>query len=207
MNFFQRVSLLFYSTFVMFVAVFWIALSLGYLNYQDFIKLLHIVYTDDDLKHLAGLWAGFLLVLNYIFYRILAGNVRRDKIYTFENPNGRVSVSLFALEDLIKRTLLQFNEIKDARPTIRITNKEFLAKIPLQLKSESSIPEITSMVQLEVLRRIKDTIGINEKVTVEVYIGKIYPLRSKEKIDISRKSSGQDRDSNGPIVPFQGYGA
>lgn len=207
MNFLQRLSLLFYSTFVMYVAFFWITLSVGYLNYDDYIKLIYLIYTDENLKYVAGMLAGILIAVNYVFYRILSVNVRQDKVYAFENPNGRVSVSLFALEDLIRRMLLQFIEIKDVKPTIRISNKGFQVKIPLVLKSEVNIPEVTTRVQLEVLKKIKETIGVDEIIKVSVYVGKIHPTRFKERIDKSEKAEPKDDDSKGPIVPFQGYGA
>ncbi|MGE0269072.1 MAG: alkaline shock response membrane anchor protein AmaP [Candidatus Omnitrophota bacterium] len=207
MNFLQRLSLLFYSTFVMYIAFFWITLSVGYLNYDDYIKLIYLVYTDENLKYIAGMLAGILIVVNYVFYRILSVNVRQDKVYSFENPNGRVSVSLFALEDLIRRMLLQFIEIKDVKPTIRISNKGFQVKIPLVLKSEVNIPEVTTRVQSEVLKKIKDTIGVDEIIKVGVYVGKIHPARFKERLDKSDKSESKDDDSKGPIVPFQGYGS
>lgn len=207
MNFLQRLCLLFYATFVMYVSIFWIAISIGKLNYDEYVKLIYLICTDENLKYLTGMAASFLLVINYLLYRILSVNVRQDKIYSFENPNGRVSVSLFALEDLIRRMLLQFVEIKDVKPTIRITNKGFQVKVPLVLKSEFNIPEITTRVQLEILKKIKETIGVEETIKVAVYVGKIYPTRFKERIDKAEKIESKDDENKGPIVPFQGYGA
>lgn len=207
MNFLQRLSLLFYATFVMYVSCFWIALVVGRLNYDEYIKLIYLICTDENLRYLTGMAAGGMIVINYLLYRILSVNARQDKVYAFENPNGRVSVSLFALEDLIRRMLLQFVEIKDVKPTIRITNKGFQVKVPLILKSEMNIPELTTRVQLEVLKKIKDTIGVEETIKVAVYVSKIYPAKYKERIEKPERIEPKDDENKGPIVPFQGYGA
>lgn len=145
-----------------------------------------------------------MLALNFVFYRFFSVNIHRDKIIAFDNPGGRVSVSLMAMEDLVRRLLFRISEIKDVKPIIKASNKGLNIKVKLVLRSEGNIPEIASRVQTQVLKKIQDTIGLDEPVNVSVYVGKIIPEKVKQKQSSDKEPSD---DKSGPDVPFRGYRA
>ncbi len=106
MGFLRRINIYFYAGFVMFVAVFLIGMSterIPGINHLDAISTLKTIYGDENLRILVGIFGVFLILINYIMFRMLATNTRKDKIIAFDNPNGRVTVSLFAMEDMIRR--------------------------------------------------------------------------------------------------------
>jgi len=73
----------------------------------------------------------------------------------------------------------------------------------LSLCAEVNIPEITARVQETVKEKIQNIVGIDEPVTVMIYIGKIFvPATTKSD---SRDAGGKGNDSLN--VPFQGYRA
>lgn len=224
MNFFQRLGLFFYVSFVAYVCFFWIIIVddqfFDNIQYQDYIHYLQVIFSSGYLPNLIMLTAVFVMLLNLLFYCLLSTSVKRDRVISFDNPNGRVSVSLYALEDLVKRTILQFDEIKDNKPTIRVASRVLRIRVPIVLKSDVQIPEVTSRVQAEVLKKIRDTIGGSQKIDISVYVNKIQQKKLKPKAPAPRpvqaapesktaESPKKDPESrnektDGPVIPFQG---
>ena len=127
---------------------------------------------------------------------------RQDNIIAFDNPAGRVSVSLVALEEMIKRKVVQMPDIKDVKVRLTASKKGLYVRIKLVLSSEVNIPEITSKVQDKIARKVQSTIGIEEPVNVAIYVGKIIPEKMKEKLQ-----NVQQEEKTEVNVPFEGYRA
>ena len=75
--------------------------------------------------------------------------------------------------------------------------------VKLSLMSDVNIPGLTSRVQDAILNKVQDTIGLEEKVDIQVYIGKISLQDYRE----SSKRS-EDEPEDGPSkrrVPYHGY--
>lgn len=204
MNLFTRVAILFYVTIILFLGCFAILYVFNVLSYKDIVDLLYITYLDDNLRVAVGCIAAGLLFINFILYRQLDVNVHKEKVIAFDNPSGRVSVALVALEDLIRRTISRFPEVKESKVDIRALKRALSVKILLVLCSEVNIPELTSIVQETAKRKIQDIIGLDEPLNISVYISKILGDAVKDK-----KSGKKEEPEERPVVqvPFQGYRA
>jgi uncharacterized alkaline shock family protein YloU len=195
---------LFYVTIILFLGCFAILYVLNVLSYKDIVDLLYITYLDDNLRIAVGCVAVGLLFINFILYRQLDVNAHKEKIIAFDNPSGRVSVALVALEDLIRRTISRFPEVKESKVDIRASKRALSVKIRLVLCSEVNIPELTSIVQETAKRKIQDIIGLDEPLNISVYISKILGDVVKDKKS-GKKEGPEERP--GVQVPFQGYRA
>jgi uncharacterized alkaline shock family protein YloU len=204
MKFFTRVAVLFYVTLVLFLSCFLLMFIGNLINYENVTDVFYAIYVDNTLKMVTGIVALILLLMNFIFYRLFSINVRGEKIIAFDNPSGRVSVSLVALEDLVKRRVAKLPEIKEVKASITASKKGLNIKSRLAFRSEVNIPEITSRVQEIIKKKIQDTIGIDEPVDVSIYVGKILPEKVKEKHHKEKEEKEERSDSN---IPFQGYRA
>ncbi len=206
MNFLKRITVLFFVTLNMFLISVLSLYVANVLVFEDVVSLLSVIYTDINARIVFAGLAAFILVMNYIFYKLFTVNVHRDKTIAFDNPEGRVSVSLVALEDLVKRTLQQVDRIKDAKSNIVASKKGLHVKVRLAIKSDVSIPTITSQVQELIKDKIQDTIGLDEKVDINVYINKII---ADSTLDTKKKSKSEDKTDKGGeterSVPFHGY--
>ena len=87
------------------------------LDLQTIQRLLQMVYFDHQSGAVAGICAGAIMFMSFLLARLIYGSHRRERTIAFENPNGGVTVSLTALEDLIKRLMGQMPEIKEIRDT------------------------------------------------------------------------------------------
>ena len=210
MNFIKRITVLLHVMTMMFLAGFILLFVLQWwifsIDFETFFIIATGIHSDENLRAAFACLALFLLFENFVFYKVFSVNVRRDKIIAFDNPSGRVSVSLFALEDLIKRLISQQAEVKDARTSITASRKGLSVRIKMALISEENIPEMTSKIQEMVTQKIQDTIGIEEKIDINIYVGKIILGRSKVK-QKKKEEEAPEKEENPPNIPFQGYRA
>jgi uncharacterized alkaline shock family protein YloU len=172
--------------------------------FQDVVYLMYRIYHDMDLRIFFGARAAVLLVKNFIYVRTLAGYQQRGKTIAFDNPSGRVSVSLVALEDLIRRVIERVPEVKDVKPVITANKKGIDVWAKVILRADVNLPDMTSKLQDLVKRKIQDTIGLEETVVVRIDVVKILS---------DGKSKSKDKDGDHPTqaiepnVPFHGYRA
>lgn len=206
MDFIKRMAVLIYVTLILFIGSFLVLFSTGWLSPDQVFDALKAIFADEQLRAIFGGVGAFLLVINFIFYQIYSVNVHRDKIIAFDNPSGRVSVSLMALEDLVRRKMMQIDEIKEVKPNIKATRKGLQVSIKMMLKTEVSIPEISSKVQSQVKDKIHDLIGLEETVSVSIYVNKILPDHSSDNKKKDKPLKKIQEPAEAP-VPFRGYRA
>jgi len=204
MNFLKRLAMLIYVALTAFISLIAILYVAHYYSYNGVSEAMYVIYKDDSLRMVFGGIAAGMFVLNLICYRLFSVNVRRDRIIAFDNPSGRVSVSLIALEDMIKRSVHSLKEVKELKSTIRVAKKGLQVKLRLNLRSDVNIPNVTSKVQDLVTKKVQDTIGIDEPVNVSIYVGKILGEPVNRKKD---QNEPPDDTSSLPNIPFQGYRA
>lgn len=198
-----RFAFLFYFITALFLGV---SLGLFVLNlvpFSDVADLLFVIYYDPQLRIIFGIIALALLMKNYIFAKVIFGTQQKGKIIAFDNPAGRVSVSLTAMEDLIRRVIARVPEVKEVKSAITAGKKGLEVESRLILNADVNIPEMTSKLQDIVKRKIQNTIGIEEEVIVRIHVVKIIPDNKARR----RKIDNDDDAESETNVPFQGYRA
>jgi len=203
-KFLTRIAVLFYVTLVMFLSSFVLLFVLNYIEIQNISNMFSMIYHDEALRMIFAVAACGLLLLNFIFYRAFTVNMHKEKTIAFDNPAGRVSVSLGAIEDLTKRVVSRISEVREVKSKISASKKGLHIKIKLILRAEGSIPEVTSRVQDLVKRRVQDTIGLDEPIEVAIFVGKILDDQGKEKRLPKKEEVKKEPEQN---IPFQGYRA
>ena len=204
MKFLTRLAVLFYVTLIIFLSSFVLLFVLNYIEIQNVMNVVTVLYYDEAMRMAFAIGACGLLLLNYIFYQAFAKSGRDEKTIAFDNPAGRVSVSLVAIEELTKRVISRISEVREVKSKISMSKKGLLIKIRLILRAEGSIPEVTSRVQELVKRKVQNTIGLDEPIEVAIFVGKILPDQGREKLPSKKEESPKEEQRN---VPFQGYRA
>lgn len=203
MDFLKRLTVLFIVTVVLFFGCTVLLFVTHWLSFESAYEFARVIYSDQNLRLIAGGTAAVVLLLNFILYRIFSINVRRARVIAFDNPSGRVSVSLQAIEELIKRILTRMPEVKDSKIAIRAARRGLHVIVKLSLMSDVNIPGLTSRVQDAILNKVQDTIGLEERVDVQVYIGKISPQDHREAAPGA--DEGGSQQAMRPGVPYHGY--
>ena len=204
MKFLTRIAVLFYVTMMLFVSSFILLFVLNKIEISSVLNFLTLIYFDETLRLIFASAAAVLLLLNFVFYQSFTVNVHRGKTIAFDNPSGRVSVSLGAIEELTKRVISKAPEVREVKSKISVSKKGLLIKITLILRVEGSIPELTSRVQELVKSKVQDAIGLDEPIEVAIYVGKIISDQGKEKRLPKKEEIKKEQEPN---VPFQGYRA
>jgi len=200
-----RLAVLFYEVmillFVSFLALFVThRISLTTIN-----QILEIIYADWNMRLLFGTIAVILFFKTYIMGRMIYGVHEKERNIAFDNPAGRVYVTLTAMEDLIRRTLARQDEVKESRVTLLAKKGGDLhVGTRLTLNVDCNIPEMTSKIQELIQNKIEKTIGSEHKIFVEVDVVKIL---TREKSPVKAKKGADETGEQESNVPFEGYRA
>ncbi len=205
MKFMIRLGVVFYVTMILILTCVALLLVLNAVPFDLIVKLLELAYYDFNIRLAVGAVAVAILLINHLFSRAILSEQQRGKIIAFDNPSGRVSVSLSALEDLVRKEIFMIREVKETKIKIAVGRRGLDVAARLVLNTDVNIPEMTSSLQELVKKKIQDTIGIDETVTVRVHVMKIVPEGRKTKSP--KVTEEAEAKADAPNVPFPGYRA
>ena len=129
---------------------------------------------QPDLWIICSLTGVLMLIITFFTSRIMLARFQREKTIAFSNPEGQVTISLSAIEDLIRRIARQVQEVKDLRCDVTAQKKgaiQITARVTLW--SDANIPEVTERLQNLIKSKVQDMLGLEETVICTVHISKI----------------------------------
>jgi len=149
---------------------------------------------QPDLWLVSGFTGLLMFVITLSISRIMLGRFQREKTIAFTNPEGQVTISLSAIEDLIRKIAKLIPEIKDLRCDVKANKKgaiQIIARVALW--SDANIPEATEKVQNLIKTKVQDMLGLEETVVCTVHISKImhredFKKRRSDKQEVSDES-------------------
>lgn len=201
MRFLSVLGIIFYTSIVFFIGGMLIIFALNWLPlHESLSELMLYLPLSLNSRLIIGLVGILLIVISVSFAQVILGKMQQERTIAFANPQGQVTISLAAVEDLIKRLTRGMPEIKEIRPDVIATKKGIRVDMRLILASEVNIPELTSRLQETVKSKVQDTLGIEEQIIVRIHVAKIISTEDKDK-----KKKESDREEQHPI-PFGGYG-
>jgi uncharacterized alkaline shock family protein YloU len=206
MRVFVWIAIFFYVIIISLVG-FTSLLSLAhFIDLNTYVDFLTFVHKDPKANIISGFIVAATMVISWIFAQIIYGRQEKERTILIDNPLGRVSISVSAMEDLIRRMVVRTPQIKEIRPNIISKKKGLNIEIKLVLRSDSNIPALTAELQDMIKRKIQDLVGADERVNIRVHVVKI----SAESVEMKR--GGRDDDDEGmgvgsQTVPFHGYRA
>lgn len=192
-----RIAILFYISIICTTGISVMLFVAHILDLQTIQRLLQMVYFDRQSGAIAGVCSGGIIFMSFLLAKLIYASRQKHRTIAFENPTGGVTVALTALEDLIKRLIVQMPEVKEIRPHMIAVRKGLEVDIKLVLRHEVNIPELTARFQDLVRRKIEEAIGMEGKINIRVHVIKI----SLEDI----RSRNKDEFQIPAQVPFQGY--
>lgn len=202
----RALGVLFYATVLVVVGVLMIVFSVvfSFENLQpQSIKYINdlLIYTQTSLsvRLIIGLSGLLLILISFSFAQLILGRLQREKTIAFSNPTGQVTISLAAVEDLIKRVTSGIYEIKEIKPNVIAGKKGIEVDVRLVLKSEANIPDLTNQLQDLIKSKIQEILGIEEQIIVKIHVAKIVSFEERE-----RRKKELVRDEH--AIPFSGYG-
>ena len=138
--------------------------------------------------------------LLFISAQIILGKFQREKTIAFTTSSGQVTISLSAVEDLIRRLAGIIPEVKELRPNVVANKKGIIVEMRVVLRSEANIPELTSRLQDLTRSKIQEVLGVDEQIIIRIHVAKI----THDEKDPRRKKDFEKEDRS--TIPFSGYG-
>jgi hypothetical protein len=111
---------------------------------------------------------GIIWVVNWFDY------VYRTKVVSFDNPGGKIKISLRAIEDYINSMLMkQMPGIRAIKVKTGLSARGLETKIILKLYAHLNIPETCSGVQELTKDYLQDAVGVERISNIEVFVTSI----------------------------------
>ncbi|MCX5681710.1 MAG: alkaline shock response membrane anchor protein AmaP, partial [Candidatus Omnitrophica bacterium] len=164
MRLIAHIAMFFYLTIISLVAAVAVSFAAHWSRLEQINYYLGVAYESKNFCAFTIAFSVGAVVLSFLFSRVIIGVQQKERTIAFENPVGRVSISLSALEDMIKRTILRIPDVKEIKSNIRATKKGIDVTCRLVLKAEGSIPDTTSRIQDLIKSRIQEILGLEENV-------------------------------------------
>lgn len=190
----SNLTIIFYSIFFFLIGVVLLSMALNLVPRDLAAYTIDFLYTNHNMRLITGLTGALLITVTLLVLQIIVGRMRMERTIAFDNPDGRVTISLSAIEDFIKRLTKQLPEIKELKPSVIATKKGIDITARLVLFSDTNIPEVTEKIQNIIKGRILDILGIEEAISVGVHIAKI----------VQREEPREARTKEKEPAPFRG---
>lgn len=200
MKFLSILGILFYSAVITAIGLVLIVFALNFLLPQDVNNVLVYLQESPNSRIIIGLVGALLILISFSFAQIILGKFQREKTIAFSTSGGQVTISLSAVEDLIRRLAGVIPEIKELRPNVVANKKGIIADMRVVLRSEANIPELTSRLQDIARSKIQEVLGLEEQIIIRIHVAKI----AHDDRD-SRRRKDFDKEVK-PTIPFGGYG-
>ncbi len=204
MKLFTTFGIFFYALVLCFFGMAIIGFAMHLIPLADIINLLDVGYSDINLRSIIGLIGALLILVSLSFAQVILGRMQKEKTIAFNNPSGRVTVSLSAVEDLVRKLTSPITEIKELRPNVIVSKKGIQIDLRLILKTETNIPDLTLRIQELIKSKVQEILGVDEEITVFVHISKIISYETKE-TKPKRKKESEEEKLEEPTVPFQNF--
>ncbi len=200
MKFLSILGILFYAAVITVIGLVLIVFALNLLLPQDVNNFLIFLQSSSNSRIIIGMVGALLILISFSFAQIILGKFQREKTIAFSTSGGQVTISLSAVEDLIRRLAGVIPEIKELRPNVVANKKGIIADMRVVLRSEANIPELTSRLQDIAKSRIQEVLGLEEQIIIRIHVAKI----AHDERD-SRRRKDFDKEIK-PTIPFGGYG-
>ncbi len=200
MKFFTVLGILFYAAVIILIGLVLIVFSLNLLAPQDINSLLIYAQSSQNSRIIIALSGALLILISFSFAQIILGKFQREKTIAFSTSSGQVTISLSAVEDLIRRLAWIIPEIKELRPNVVANKKGIIVDMRVVLRSEANIPELTSRLQDITKSKIQEVLGLEEQIIIKIHVAKIVHDEKE-----NRKKRDFDKEDKSTI-PFSSYG-
>lgn len=201
MRIFGGFTMFFYTIVFLATGCALIAFSLNLILINDIIPVLDYAREATNVRVAIGLIGLLLIVYSLVAVQVAVGNLQREKTIAFDNPSGRVTISLSAIEDFIRRSSAHIPEVKELRADVKASKKGINITNRVVLYSGANIPEITERIQGTLKTRIQEMLGIEEPINIKVHVAKIAARDKKD-----NKPSKIEKEEKKPLFKGIEYG-
>ncbi len=176
--------------------VFLLGLSFEQINLRDLAFYLDQLFLADPLtKILFGFIGATIILFALRYLQAMSIRSKKDRSITFESSEGNVSITLVAIEEMLKRMLEKRKEISNIKPKVVLKKKIIEVNTKGVLTTEVNLIEFTKEIQIIISKKMHSLLGDDKDVKVNLIIKKVI---IGNKCDITT-------DADEPNIPFREY--
>ena len=173
------------------------SLEINYLDITGYISTLNAMATNSPFIRTIIFLFGSLIIL--IFLRFLQKGFtryRREKTIKTETENGCISVTLTAIEDMIRKSLSDEDIISYIKPRILSTRKEIISYVKPALKEAVNIKDFAENIQIKLKEKLQAILGNEKILKINIEVKKIaFPKKYREENE-------EEEDEEGPLRKY-----
>ena len=145
------------------------------ISIQQWLLSFYLFFTQNIFFKILGILVAALFVfLACALLRFLLPRMENSIIYS--TPEGEIKISFNSLKALAREALRNIEDIVTVDPEITKVGNEAQVNLHLQVKSEASVPDLSTMVQGKIREKIERQTGIVVK-DIKLFVD----LKSQEK--------------------------
>lgn len=155
------------------------------------------INNDLLIRFLIGVFGLFVVILclRYLYSRIFPS--KRRRAITFESPQGKIDITIFAVEDMIKKLMERHKELAHIRPTVTFKKNFVEVEVSSYLALDVNLLEFTQEIQSEIKQKLMGFLGDKNEISVKISIRKVM-FSKKEAIN-------NGKPEQEPEIPFRSY--
>ncbi len=201
MKFFSGLTKFLYTVIFSLLGIGLVLIALNLLPKENIINAVDLAYSQPNVRLITGFTGLLMIAISLLIVQFALSRIEREKTLAFDNPDGRVTVALSAIEDFMRKLGAQIPEIRELKPKVSARKKAVIIDARISLYSDISIPNISEKVQSLVKNRVQDMLGIEEPIIVRVHIGKLINKEEPKK----KKNKGKEAEKEEQEIPqFRG---
>ncbi|MCM8773514.1 MAG: alkaline shock response membrane anchor protein AmaP [Candidatus Omnitrophica bacterium] len=163
-----------------------VVISLGIIEPETITNYLKNVVLSDIYLRIDIFLLGILLLFIVLrALQIIFNHLFKEKKITAITQNGEVSITLKALEDIVRKCLENEN-ISQTKTRIISAKKKIDVEVILSLKSKTNLSDFTYELQEKIKNELQGILGTDKEIKIKIEVKKIsFPkeetLSSEEK--------------------------
>ncbi len=159
-----------------------IIVSLHVLSMEDALLKVQYIY-DDSWKSLQMGATGVLFIfVGLILSKTLVKLVRRDDDVVLYGKWGYMTVSIRAVNDLVRKVLRKFDIIKEMKTETTVNGNKLKIIADLSVVTGWNLPELINAIQSDISGRLKKMFGGEIELELAVNVTKILEPSSSLKL-------------------------
>jgi len=154
------------------------------LRVNNILKPIEFLY-DNPRGRIIAMVIGILLILTslILIFAHSKASLKDSKTISFDNPSGKVKISLSAIEDFIRKVALQIPGIHDMKPHAIARKNKIVIETKVVIWGSENLLNISQKAQEAIQSYLQEILGGEEKIQINMHVVKVLQDASKLKTE------------------------
>ncbi|MFC1809315.1 hypothetical protein ACFL3D_04260 [Candidatus Omnitrophota bacterium] len=171
--------------FALMLGSFLFGISMGLLTQEALVQEIDRLYEHRFITLLVSI---FLFHVSYVVTKTLIKQATREEIFISEGEFGRVSISILAVNDVVRKVLRKLDFIKKYKLDTYAQNRKLIIKLIIKDWDNKKVSEMADIINAELKAKLHKIMGLEGNVEVHIKIKKLNDIAVIDKLPEERGS-------------------